>query len=116
MPVQLLHVIRCETAQGGGAYHAIWHKCSTCQGVRGAPRPAHYAKTVNIEIICDCSDILGGVRHVPAVTPAGARVAGPVVADQADTEPVEQWSAGPWAIEAARCTVEQEHRCPVWVT
>ena len=86
------------------------------QGVRGAPGPAHDAKSVNSEVIGDSLDVIGGVRDPAVRKPVRARVARPVIADQADAEPVEDNSARTRAIAASWRAVKEEHRLSVRVT
>ncbi len=84
--------------------------------MRGAPRSSHHAKAFNSEIIGNTCDIFGRTRHGTIRKPVRTGVTGPVVADEANPEPVEDNAARARTITTTRCTVKQEHRLSLWVT
>src|SRR5690348_17257814 len=116
-PDQAVGIIGCEAAQGSRANHPIFETSSggACQRVRTAAGPSYYTESVNSEKIRNSLDIGGRGNHIPAFSAIRAWIAGPVVADQANAEPVQDDPARTRALTPARRAVQQEHREPVRV-
>jgi hypothetical protein len=77
--------------------------------MRSATRPTYNAEPINSEVVSDSLNIIGGVCDDTIFSPIGAGIAGPIIADKADAESVEDNSS--WARASAHTwgSVKQKH-------
>src|SRR5579872_4838565 len=85
--------------------------------MRRASRSADYTEFADVKMIRDGLDIFGRIGNTAVLLAIRAWIAGPVIADQADSEPMQEDSARAGAAECARRPVQQKHRMlPRWST
>src|ERR1700678_4130849 len=118
-PVQpfAMRIVWGKAAQGGGADNPVAQGFGGGAGerVRGAARPAYYAKLAKVQCVGNGLDIGGRVGDGPAFVAIRSWIAGSRVTDEADTETIEKNPTRQRSVKRSRRSVQQEHRPPNWV-
>jgi hypothetical protein len=95
-----------EGPEGGSAFDPVSEKGGAGQSMRAAAGAADDTKRVNFESVGDVGGIVSRVANAAATLPIRIAITRPVVADEPDAEPVEDYSARPWSNACTRCAVE----------
>ena len=110
IPVQVRRVRGGETDQRRDALDPVAEQSSAGKCVRSTSRAADHAERADAQGIGDRRHVCRGVGDAPAGIPVGTAIAGPVVADKPDAQPVQDARSWPWSAPATGSAVQQEDR------